>query len=128
MLVEHLNDLKALNATTYDEYQRNKILRGYVERTLQVCVQICLDISTHLIAAYGFRRPRDNRDVFSVLHEEAIISAEQRTRLSNMAGFRNIIVHDYTEVDDALVFNILQDHLVDFEQFASAVSNFISET
>jgi uncharacterized protein YutE (UPF0331/DUF86 family) len=41
MLAEHVSDLKALQPITFDEYQDNTILRGYVERTLQVSVQIC---------------------------------------------------------------------------------------
>lgn len=127
MLAERLTDLKALQETTFDEYQQNRILRGYVERSLQVCIQICLDTGAHLIAEYGFRRPRDNRDVFTVLLQEKIISSDLHDRLGNMAGFRNIIVHDYTEVDDAIVYNVLQEHLVDFEQFATAISVFISD-
>ena len=54
MLAEHLRDLSALQATPFDEYRSNKILRGYIERTLQVCVQICLDIGQHLVAEFGF--------------------------------------------------------------------------
>jgi uncharacterized protein YutE (UPF0331/DUF86 family) len=125
MLAEHLSDLRAAQPADFDEYQRNKILRGYVERTLQVCVQICLDVGTHLIAEYGFRHPEDNRDVFTVLKEEDVISLELHLQLRKMAGFRNIIVHDYARIDDALVYDILQKHLADMEEFADAVANFI---
>ena len=38
MLAEHLIDLKVLQETTFDEYQQNRILRGYVERSLQLCI------------------------------------------------------------------------------------------
>jgi uncharacterized protein YutE (UPF0331/DUF86 family) len=35
-----------------------------------------------------------------------------------MAGLRNILVHDYLEVDRARIHALLQDCLEDFEQFA----------
>lgn len=42
-----------------------------------------------------------------------------------MVGFRNLIVHDYARIDDALVYAVLQDHLDDFAQFAAAVTAFV---
>ncbi len=125
MLAEHVSDLKALQKITFDEYQDNKILRGYVERTLQVCVQICLDIGGHIIAEFGFRHPRDNRDIFVVLKEEGIIPEAFLPNLLHMAGFRNIIVHDYARVDNAVVYGILKRHLDDFERFARLITDFL---
>jgi uncharacterized protein YutE (UPF0331/DUF86 family) len=125
MLAEHVSDLKALQRVTFDEYKDNKILRGYVERTLQVCVQICLDIGSHLIAEFGFRHPQDNKDVFVVLKEEGIIPEEFLPNLLNMAGFRNIMVHDYARVDNTVVYGILKRHLDDFGRYARLVNDFL---
>ncbi len=126
MLAEHLSDLKALQSVNFEEYVANKILRGYVERTLQVCVQICLDIGAHLIAERGSRHPEDNKDVFVVLAEEGIVSADLLPRLMQMAGFRNLIVHDYARVDNALVYGILNRRLVDLESYARAINAFLT--
>ena len=49
MLSEHVSGLRALRNTTYREYSENRILRGYVERTLQVCAQIGLDVGVLLV-------------------------------------------------------------------------------
>jgi uncharacterized protein YutE (UPF0331/DUF86 family) len=126
MLAEHVSDLNALRKIEFDEYKDNKILRGYVERTLQVCVQICLDIGAHLIAEFGFRHPQDNKDIFVVLHEQGIVPTEFLPVLMNMAGFRNIIVHDYVRVDNRSVYGVLKHHLDDFDRYARLVSEFIS--
>jgi uncharacterized protein YutE (UPF0331/DUF86 family) len=98
-----------------------------VERTLQICVQICLDVGNHLIAECGFRHPEHNRDIFAVLHEEGIIPTSLLPELLKMAGFRNIIVHDYTRVDNAVVYEILQNHLGGFSRFARAVTNHLDK-
>lgn len=63
--------------------------------------------------------------MFSVLNEEGIVPDALRTDLSRMVGFRNLIVHDYARIDDALVYAVLQDHLDDFAQFAAAVTAFV---
>jgi uncharacterized protein YutE (UPF0331/DUF86 family) len=125
MLAERVTDLKALQQINFDEYLANKILRGYVERALQVSVQICLDIGAHLIAESGWRQPEDNKDIFVVLTEEGIVPRELLPALMQMAGFRNLIVHDYARVDDALVYGILKRHLTDFERFAVSISRFL---
>jgi uncharacterized protein YutE (UPF0331/DUF86 family) len=127
MLSGHVNDLRALKSTTYEQYADNRILRGYVERTLQVCAQICLDVGGHLIAELEFRPPADNRDVFLILNEEGIIPDDLLPDLANMVGFRNLIVHDYARIDDRLVYAVLQDHVVEFGRFATSVVAFLEK-
>jgi uncharacterized protein YutE (UPF0331/DUF86 family) len=126
MLAGRLNDLTALRTTTWAQYAENRILRGYVERTLQVCVQICLDVAGHLVAELGLRPPADSRDVFAILNEEGIVPDDLLAELTNMVGFRNLIVHDYARIDDQLVYSIMQDHVDDFTRFAAAVTTFLA--
>jgi uncharacterized protein YutE (UPF0331/DUF86 family) len=125
MLSEHVNDLTALAPLSYEEYAENRILRGYVERTLQICAQICLDIGGHLIAELALRAPADSRDIFAVLHEEGIIPDVLLSDLARMVGFRNVIVHDYARIDDGLVYTVLQENVSDFARFAAAVIAFL---
>lgn len=101
------------------------MLRRSVERTLQVAVEICLDIGRRLIALEGFRFPDDSQDVFRVLHEEDVVSDDLLATLLDMARFRNLIVHDYARIDDALVYNILKKRLGDFDAFAKAIQVYL---
>jgi len=38
-----------------------------------------------------------------------------------MAGFRDVLVHEYAEVDARIVVRILREHLGDFERFRDEV-------
>ena len=38
-----------------------------------------------------------------------------------MVGFRNILVHDYTRLDPAIVVRVLRDDLEDVSRFRDAV-------
>jgi uncharacterized protein YutE (UPF0331/DUF86 family) len=127
LLAEYADELREYEAqaTSLRVYRDNKILRRAVERTLQVAVEICLDIGRRLIALEGFRYPADNQDVFRVLHEENVVPDDLLTTLLDMARFRNLIVHDYARIDDALVYSILKKRLGDFDAFARTVQTFL---
>lgn len=38
-----------------------------------------------------------------------------------MARFRNIMVHEYTKIDDATVYGVWKKRLGDFDEFARAI-------
>ena len=109
----------------FDEYRDNIRLKKAVERSLQVAIEICHDISQRLISERGFRLVDTYRESFEVLEEEGVLSPELGREMKKMAGFRNLIVHDYARIDDTLVYGILKRHLQDFEHFADAVERYL---
>lgn len=38
-----------------------------------------------------------------------------------MAGFRNIIAHDYEDIDFSLIYDVLKYNLVDIEEFVGEI-------
>ncbi len=96
-----------------------------VERGLQLCAQNVLDVATHLAAAAG-RDVADYANAIDRLAELGIVSREFASRLRGLAGFRNILVHGYLEVDIARVHELLERHLDDFGEFALRVEVYLS--
>lgn len=41
-----------------------------------------------------------------------------------MAGTRNILVHGYDRIDDALIYGIIKKHLINFEDFLNQVRDY----
>lgn len=121
LLDDYVSDLRSLQDVDYQTYAESKLIHRTVERTLHLAVEACLDIGQHLIAQEGLRRPADNPDVFVVLVEEQILPDDLRTKLTAMARFRNLIVHDYARIDNQVVFAILKKRLDDFDQYARAI-------
>lgn len=91
-----------------------------VQRGLQVCVQNCLDVATHLAAAAG-RDVTDYATAIDRLAELRVLPGDFARRFRAIAGFRNVLVHGYLEVDPGLVHRILNERLGDFEEFARHV-------
>jgi uncharacterized protein YutE (UPF0331/DUF86 family) len=65
--------------------------------------------------------PRTNRELFDLLHRDGWLEAALTASLRNMAGFRNVLVHGYDDVDLSVVQDVLGNHLVDFEAFVDAI-------
>lgn len=90
-----------------------------IQRGLQICVQNCLDVATHLAAAAGRDVP-DYTTAIDRLAELGVLPRDFAWRFRAIAGFRNVLVHGYLEVDPGLV-RILNERLGDFESFARHV-------
>lgn len=91
-----------------------------VERGLQLCTQNALDIATHLAASAG----RDVPDYATAIHQLSdlgVLPAEFAARFRPVAGFRNVIVHGYLDVDLTVVHRLLNNRLDDFVEFARLV-------
>jgi uncharacterized protein YutE (UPF0331/DUF86 family) len=96
-----------------------------VERGLQLCAQNALDIATHLAAAAGADSP-DYATAIDALVPLGALPAEFATGFRAVAGFRNVLVHGYLEVDIARVHTVLNARLQDFRDFARHVEAYLA--
>lgn len=118
-----LEELERIGAAGQDAYRgdfRSRLAAGHA---IQLAVQICIDIGAHLIAELGLEAPSDYRGVFESLRG-AGLDDDLVSRLGDAAGMRNILVHDYLEVDDDEVWAAIGrlDDLRQFAAFAQAQS------
>ena len=120
-LREYLQDLEAYAGITLAQYRASKKDQRYVERTLHLACESCLDIANHLISRKGFREAKDNKDLFIILNENGVLTDSVQSAMVKMAQFRNIVVHDYTRIDPGIVVGILNRNLDDFRSFARDV-------
>ena len=89
---------------------------------LQRAAQACIDLASHLVATEGYGLPDSLGATFSLLEERGVIAADLADRLRKMVGFRNIAVHDYQNVDPAIVEAIVTRHLPDLRQFVAEIA------
>ena len=69
--------------------------------------------------------PADNTELFDLLAKRKVLSVRLAKKLGPMAGFRNILVHEYLEIDRHRVYRALSKDLGDFELFIKAVSRLL---
>jgi len=121
----NVDDLKAATDITWQVYRTDKRARRFVERTLHVLVEACIDAAQHIISDEHLREPTSYRDTFAVLAENEIIKADELPRFEAMASFRNLIVHYYERIDDAVVFGVFRQRMGDFELFICRITDYL---
>ena len=120
-LEEYLGQIREFASIKQEEYSRDWKTQRIIERTLQMMIELTVDISAHLISDKRLRVPTGYADTFKVLFEGGLIGQDLYQVLVQMAKFRNVVVHQYDRIDDTIVVDILQNHLGDFLLFRDAV-------
>jgi uncharacterized protein YutE (UPF0331/DUF86 family) len=93
----------------------------FVAHTLQIAIQAALDIASHIVSDDRLGEPESNRALFELMVREGWLPKQLALPLSNMVGFRNILVHGYQAVDPAAVRDVVEHHLQDLLTYCSAV-------
>jgi uncharacterized protein YutE (UPF0331/DUF86 family) len=124
-LDQYYKQIKEYEKTTVAEYSRDWKIQRIIERTLQMMIETCVDIASHIISDQEFRVPKSYSDTFKILCEEKIVNEPLCNALEKMAKFRNIVVHHYDKVDAEIVIGILKKDIKDFRSFKDAIVSFI---
>jgi uncharacterized protein YutE (UPF0331/DUF86 family) len=125
ILDEYLKQIGEYASITPKAYTDDWKVQRIVERTLQMMIETCLDISGHIISDENLRVPETYVDVFRILVENGILSRSHLDSFEKMARFRNIVVHDYERIDPEIVVGILRNNLPDFEEFKASVITYL---
>lgn len=107
------------------DYSQSDDIQTIIERKLQLGIQTCIDITNYLISRKRLRIPDEEGNIFVVLSEEGIIGKELAKRMKGMVNFRNILVHEYLEIDNELVHRNLTQNLHDFNEFAQGIIQYL---
>jgi uncharacterized protein YutE (UPF0331/DUF86 family) len=121
-LAELLDQLERIRTDGESAYRGDFRIRLAAQHALQLAIQTCIDISAHLVSERDLEMPTDYRGVFDALRALGL-EADLADRLGRAAGLRNILVHDYLDLDDALIWSALSeiDDLRAFAAFAAAI-------
>ncbi|GFZ30118.1 hypothetical protein CSC2_06440 [Clostridium zeae] len=118
-----LNKLRKLQSINKDEFIDDFTKVDSAKYLLQVSIEAMLDISSHLIARNRWGKPKDNKDHFQILADNGVIDIKDVAVYFNMAKFRNRIVHMYFNISDEMIYDIVQNNIVDFERFIGCIAN-----
>lgn len=89
---------------------------------LIVAAEAAQAICNHIAARVAERTPDSYSDCYIILGESGVIDGRLAERLSAMAKFRNLVVHQYGKIDDGRVYEIILTDLQDLDLFLAKVS------
>jgi uncharacterized protein YutE (UPF0331/DUF86 family) len=93
----------------------------FVAHTLQLAIQAALDVASHVVSDERLGEPENNRRLFELLVENGWVPGTLARPLSQMVGFRNVLVHGYQGVDKAVVRDVVENRLGDLVAFVAAI-------
>jgi uncharacterized protein YutE (UPF0331/DUF86 family) len=116
-LAVYVTQVEEYRDLTVEIYRLDWKTQRIVDRTLQIAIEACLDVASHVLADRCLRAPSTYAETFEILVEAGLMSPDLGRVMVEMTGFRNVVVHEYTRIDAEIVVRILRDHLADFHRF-----------
>lgn len=112
---------------SYDGYRRDADLQWIVERGLLNAASVVFDVADHVLSGHFGRHSETYQASLDGLHEEHVIPRDLHGDLEGLGGFRNLLVHEYLELDSAEVHRHFQAAFDVFPRFARAVLAWLEE-
>ncbi|KQC09188.1 MAG: hypothetical protein APR55_10635 [Methanolinea sp. SDB] len=123
-LADSLEDWERYRKIPAARFQTDRDTRNMVLHAMLLAIQSAIDIATEVIVLKGYKRPASYRETFGILEANGILTRDLARPLSNLAGFRNVLVHVYWDLDLVQVYAILQRDLPVLQEFLAEMKTF----
>lgn len=122
---KNVSILKKFREYKKEEIAESEEILWKINYGLVITIQHILDIGNHILASEGKNEFDDYTTLIDTLGKHRIIPEDFAKKIRGMAGFRNILVHEYLEVEANEVYKCLQSGLDDFLNFVKYVKNYL---
>ena len=121
-----LNKVERFNNISLEEFLDDDIIQDVVEYNLFIAINMMIDIATHIVVDNNIGNPKTLGEAFDILNREKYLSDDDTKCYKSMVGLRNILSHEYVNIDKSIIYNIMKNKLVDIKKFIVFVNeNFI---
>ena len=120
-----LEYLERAQSYTFEEFRSDIEVYSAVERNLQLAIESLSDMASHVVVDEdlgSFERARDLPDLFE---EHEFIEEAERDTWVDMISFRNVLVHEYIDIERRRVYEILQHQLGDIRHLSHVFDRFL---
>lgn len=111
-------------AAVSPEMPRPQLWLDGVKYLFVTTIEGCVDVAQHIASSERYPAPDSNADAIRLLGTRGVIDQALASSLGRAVGFRNVLVHQYAQVDDGIVLDAL-DQLDQFDSFVTQVSRWL---
>ena len=116
----------------YKEKSDKDFLNNYkdiqaLKYSLLEMIEACIDIASHIIASNGYEKADTYSEMFDILGKNEIISDNLAPNLSDMARFRNILVHSYDKIENIRILEFAKSEIHDFQNFIKEIYEYFEK-
>jgi uncharacterized protein YutE (UPF0331/DUF86 family) len=119
----NLSRLREKEKISLKSFKEDLDIQDIVLHNLQLAIQGCIDIGSHIISDEGWGIAGSLSEIFYILQEKGVIRGDLTEKMVSVVGFRNILIHEYDEINLNIVHDILQNHLIDIDEYLLSVVN-----
>lgn len=116
-----IEELSRYREVTIEELRLSLSKRWTIERGLIAGANLIFDIADHILASKFHIYPETYEDSLRFLYEKGVITKELFKRIEGLGGFRNILVHEYINIDINEEYQNFQKSLQVFKEFGKEI-------
>ena len=113
---ENIKQLSKISQLSFEEFGSNKSNYGLAEHYLRRSLEDVLTVGTHFLSRLPVKT-KDYQEIIIALAEQNIIPKDFAEKNKKLAGYRNRLVHLYWEVSEKEMYQVINEHLDDLDQF-----------
>ena len=99
------------------DYDRQDIIVLNLQRACEQAV----DMANHTVATRKLGWPQTSAESFDLLQRTGIVTVDMADKMKAMVGLRNVVVHQYQDLDLDIIASVVRDHLGDLSDFARII-------
>jgi len=119
-LKEYRQDLKGLEALSFDNYIKDRKTRYAIERLLFLISEAILDFLEHILSSRYEIVSNSYEEIIDNAYEKGLLGRDLYLNLKGLGGFRNILAHEYINISHREVFR-------NFKKFTNIIDTVIEE-
>lgn len=122
-----LSNLAKYERWTIDQIAADYVVHKAVERMIEVIINEAIDINQHIIVQTPQRDlPFDFKKSFLLLADLGVYPADFAQKISQSVGLRNILVHQYRQLDEEKFYDSIKQCLTDYSSYCTYVLTYLS--
>jgi uncharacterized protein YutE (UPF0331/DUF86 family) len=110
---------------TLHEFRSLGLIKDGIYKRIEFAIEDVFDICAIINTDLDLGVPGEDEDILDHLAGNGIISTTMQEKIHAMRGFRNIVVHRYGTIDDALAFQLLKENIGDFSLFTAEIERIL---
>jgi uncharacterized protein YutE (UPF0331/DUF86 family) len=125
----HIDRIRNKAPASEEIFLADRDTQDIVLHNLQHAIQDCIDVASHVVADEGLGQPSSLRDVFELLVAHRLLEQSLAASLEQAVGLRNLMIHEYAQLDLPRVYRAATEDIADLEEFVhEMVDRFGAET
>jgi uncharacterized protein YutE (UPF0331/DUF86 family) len=117
--------LKKMQAIPLGEIQHDREKFWAVSYGLVIAIEAILDIGQIILSEKGIKAESYGK-IIPLLSETGIIPADYADKMKGVVNFRNIAIHAYPSLNEALVHKFLMENIEDFKDFLKLINAYLA--